>query len=80
MRRPRKTPFNGAPPSAFDHDRNGRPGGDAGASPARIAMVDVDHGVIVIGHQDPASTKVRPATHQDLAIHGRLDLADHLKR
>lgn len=77
---PRKTPFNGAPPSAFDHDQKDGPGGGR-ASAARIAMVNLETASIEV--MTPDQTKrvgVRPATHQDLEVAGRRDLLPYLKR
>lgn len=70
----RKTPFNGAPEGAFDHDRDGHPGGGR-ASPARIAVVNLETGSIEVATPELARrTGVRPARMQDLEVAGRRDL------
>lgn len=82
---PRKPPLDGADPAKFDHDRRDEPGagpsdapsGGMGASGARIAFVDVEHGSVVALTPEDAARRgaaVRPASHQDLMIAGRSDL------
>lgn len=86
---PRKPPLDGADPAKFDHDRRPAPGaepgdgpsdgpsGGMGASGARIAFVDVEHGSVVVLTPEDAVRRgatVRPASHQDLMIAGRSDL------
>lgn len=74
----RKSPFNGAPPAAFDHDGVDGPGGSKPrASAARIPFVEIEHGAIAVLTPEDAARRgvgVRPATHQDLEIAGRRDL------
>lgn len=81
----RKPPLDGADPAKFDHDRRDGPGAEPGdgrgdgrgASGARIAFVDVEHGSVVALTPEDAARRgatVRPASHQDLMIAGRSDL------
>lgn len=54
MARPRKTPFNGADPAAFDHDGDGKPGGSKPQANTVTVLVDgkIHKGTVSHGKAD----------------------------